>query len=164
MKFFYTYYFIIGLLFLNACSTKVPPIIERSLLGNNRNSSITIYYPVPDNFILKVHRVNISIDGEPYFFLKCGEHIKFFLEYGGHNIEVSDSDYFGYKETIEINVVEGQPVYLKTSPVFEGTRILSPLFPLPGPDITFKLFEVVENVAVKEILGKPVNATKRILP
>ena len=53
---------------------------------------------------------------------------------------------------------------MKTYPLFEGTRILSPLFPLPGPDITFKLFEVVENVAVKEILGKPVNATKRILP
>ena len=76
---------------------------------------------------------------------------------------VSDSAYLGHMETIEINVVEGQPVYLKTYPVFEGTIPLANFLPFLVPDITFKLFEVVEDVAVKEILEKPVNASKRIL-
>ena len=153
------------LLFLNGCSSTVSALIERALIEDNTSSSITIYYPVPENFILKVHSVSISIDGQPFFFLTSGEHIRFYLSPGVHKIEVSDSSpHFDHKEMIDLSTAEGQPFYLKTYPIFEGMTFIPYWFiPLPAVDIRFKLFEVDEDSALVEISGKPVNPKERIL-
>ena len=153
------------LLFLNGCSATISPLIERALIEDNRSSTITIYYPVPENFILKVHSVSISIDGQPFFFLKSGELIRFYLSRRVHKIEVSDfSFYFDHKEIIDLSTVEGQSFYLKTYPMFEGMTFIPYWFiPLPAVDIRFKLFEVDEDRALVEISGKPVNPKERIL-
>ena len=132
---------------------------------NNESSLITIYYPVPDNFILKVHGVTISIDQQPFFFLKSGEHIRFFLTSGAHKIEVGClSSYFDHKEMIDITTTKGQSIFLKTYPIFEGTTFIPYWFiPLPAPDIRFKLAKVDEDKAMVEISGEAVNPRKRIL-
>jgi len=153
------------LLFLNGCSTTIPPFVEQALIGNKRSAVILVYYVVPSNFVLRVHRASISIDGRPYFFLKSGEHIKFFLNPGAHRIEVTGiSSYFDHKETIDLYTDEGQSYYLETYPVFEGVTFIPYGFiPLPTVDIRFKLFVVDADGALMEIPGNPVNPEERVL-
>ncbi|MFC1489423.1 hypothetical protein ACFL6B_06225 [Thermodesulfobacteriota bacterium] len=153
------------LLFLNGCSAAIRPFVEQALIEDERSAVIFIYYLAPNNFVLKLHSASISIDGQPYFFLKSGEHIKFFLSPGTHKFEVSGiSPYFDHKETIDLNTDEGQSYYLKTYPIFEGLTFIPYWFiPLPAVDIRFKLFVVDEDKASKEISGNPVNPKERVL-
>jgi hypothetical protein len=149
--------------FLLGGCTIIKSEIESSLIESNDKSPIVIYYQIPDNFILKAHAVSISIDGQPYFFLKKGEQIRFFLEHGNHIIEVSPlSSHFDYKEEINIDVIVGKTIYLKTYPVFEGTTFIPYWFiPLPAVDIRFKLNQIDEELAHKEINGTPIDTRKR---
>ena len=54
---------------LYGCSKTIPVYIENALIEDNENSLITIYYPIPSNFILKAHSASISVDDQPFFFL-----------------------------------------------------------------------------------------------
>lgn len=153
------------ILLLFGCVMNTSPFIERMLFEDNNSGLITIYYPVPDNFILEVHSASIFIDDRPFFFLNSGEHIQFYLPVGSHKFEVSAfSSHFDYKETIEIYVAEEQSYYLKTFPVFEGMTFIPYWFiPLPAVDIRFKIFEVDKDRALTDISGQPVSLRKRSL-
>lgn len=152
------------LLFLNGCSGTITPLIERALMEDNRSSSITIYYPYQEKFFLKGASVSIYIDGEPFFFLRRGEHIRFYLVPGVHKIGVTthrSGTWFHHKETIALSTTEGQSYYLKTYPV-QGWGFGFLFYPLPVPETLFKIFKVDENRALEEISGKPVNPKERI--
>jgi hypothetical protein len=153
------------LLLFNGCSLTIPSHVEQALIENKRSSLVTFYYPDPDSSLLKSHSPLISIDENEYFFLKEGEYIRFYLPPGEHKVEVSHAfcTVFDHKELIDIHTTEGQHVYLKTYPVFEGMTFIPYffIFAVPVPDIRFKLFEVDEERALVELPGKLVNPKER---
>ena len=154
------------LLLAGGCTSKFSPALERALTNQSGSVSVTLYYPKPENYILRQQSAAIIIDKKTLFYLKRGEQITFYLSPGTHEIGVRQafSSYFTRQHTLSITMEAEHSYYVRTYPVFEGITYIPYWFiPLPAPDMRFRLYEVSEEAAKRLMVGKPVDPKERVL-
>lgn len=156
---------LVWVLMLNGCSATIPLHVQQALTEDENTSSVTVYYPTPRNFVLRAHAATLSIDGQPFFFIRPGESISFFLTQGMHRVVVAGlSSHFDHQQALDIQVIEGKHSHLVTYPVFEGMTLIPYWFiPLPTVDIRFKLSEVGNDGDQTRTATEPVNPRDRAL-
>jgi hypothetical protein len=112
-----------------------------------------------------MHRATVMIDGKPYYYLKCGEQVTFYLPAGKHEIAVSDTEiYFEQIAKVTLSFNPSHSYNFKVYPAFKGVAYIPYWFlPVPVPDIRFYMKKIEKRWVEAEMRGKPVIPEKRAI-